>query len=75
MKTEERTWRASGGWRYNDRDQGVYNGTVTRTYQYKPTPAEVRLDLQADATQENGQNVTVGRIYVHEVLTALIFEA
>jgi hypothetical protein len=71
----ERTWTASGKWRYSNMKSSHFDGKVTRTYQYLPTPAEVRLDLQDKAVQENGQNAMVYEVFVCEVVTTHLFDA
>jgi hypothetical protein len=72
---QERIWTASGTWRYSNMQLGDYDGKVTRTYQYKPTPGEARSDLQSDAEREHGHNVTVDRVVVCEVVTTHLFDA
>ena len=75
LKQPEKTWEARGVWRYDTMVPSSYDGKISRTYQYRPTPTEVRSDLETDVTEEHGPHTVVDRIAVFEVVTTHLFDA
>lgn len=70
-----KTWKAQGAFRYRDQPLGHVEAVLTRTYVDKPTPQEVRSDIQGDALSLHGTCVIVDRIAIFEMTTEHIFDA